>query len=47
MGDEVGEGGRGLLAHVRLRSTDFVCLWGKEDLLRDFRHGHGTLRFAF
>lgn len=46
-GGEVGEGGRGLSAHVRLRSTAFVCLWGNEDLLRDFKHGHGMLRFAF
>lgn len=46
-GDEAGEGGRGLSTHVRLRRTAFVCLWGNEDLLRDFKHGCGMLRFAF
>ena len=47
VGGEVGEGVRDLSAHIRLRSTDFVCLWGNEDLLRDFKHGCGMLRFAF
>lgn len=46
-GGEAGEGGRGLSAHVRLRSTAYVCLWDNEDLLRDFKHGRGMLRFAF